>query len=374
MLLSSSVLPVPSKSKMSLCLCVLPAHKECIVPNLALGFPNHDYLSWMKRRTMSWLCLITVVLSENVTWSSRLQQTIWRKRKLKIKSAMTTTSLLPVLTGIQKLSLQNWKKPRAQLTNQMSELGTGSAAEKMKHDHEKSAAIFSHRGAPWNVKQLRRLGSVTGRLNGSRSLLVICNDTFTRNFVLKLASALKTFPENGVFISPMLSPGDAKPEQSLLITRRKLIEDGTTKEDARLRDLELFKRVGNKWEEVAEMSVKAPNDEWLRPAANASSHCLHICLFNVRSLLNSNRRFAFGSSILKEELDALCLTETWLTEAFSNSELLLTDFIIHRCDRPSSSEYLSSHGGVLIRLRKTSRIVQCKWQSMELKSLRVWCL
>ena len=143
----------------------------------------------------------------------------------------------------------------------MSELGTGSAAEKMKHGHEKSAAIFSHRGAPWNVKQLRRLGSVTGRLNGSRSLLVICNDTFTSNSVLKLASALKTFHENGVFISPMLSPGDAKPEQSLLITRRKLIEDDTTKEDARLRDLELFKRVGNKWEEVAEMSVKAPNDE-----------------------------------------------------------------------------------------------------------------
>ena len=81
------------------------------------------------------------------------------------------------------------------------ELLTGSIAEKMKHDQEKLTAVFSHPETTLNVKQLRRLGSTTGKRTGPRSILVTCNDVFTRNFVLRAASALRTFPENGVFIS-----------------------------------------------------------------------------------------------------------------------------------------------------------------------------
>ena len=48
----------------------------------------------------------------------------------------------------------------------------------------------------------------------------------------------------------MLSPADAKLEQNLLKKRRKLLDDGTPKEDVKLTELKLLKRVENKWVEV----------------------------------------------------------------------------------------------------------------------------
>ena len=47
-----------------------------------------------------------------------------------------------------------------------------------------------------------------------------------------------------------------------------------------------------------------------------------------------------------ENMDILCLTETWLTDDISNERLFLKEFMIHRNDRKTDN-HKTKHGGVL---------------------------
>ena len=52
-----------------------------------------------------------------------------------------------------------------------------------------------------------------------------------------------------------------------------------------------------------------------------------------------------------ENMDILCLTETWLTDDITKERLFLKDFMIHHIDRKTDN-HKTKHGGVLIAVRK----------------------
>ena len=51
-----------------------------------------------------------------------------------------------------------------------------------------------------------------------------------------------------------------------------------------------------------------------------------------------------------ENIDILCLTETWLTDDIPNEGFFLKEFMIHRNDRKTDN-HKTMHGGVLIAVR-----------------------
>ena len=53
-----------------------------------------------------------------------------------------------------------------------------------------------------------------------------------------------------------------------------------------------------------------------------------------------------------ENMDILCLTETWLTEGIPNEGLFLKEFLIHRNDR-KTDDCKTEHGGFLIAVRSS---------------------
>ena len=77
-----------------------------------------------------------------------------------------------------------------------------------------------------------------------------------------------------------------------------------------------------------------------------------MLIYNVRSILDITRRQTLANSLALQDIDIVCLSETWLTSAISNNSLFLNQFNVFRGDRPSKSGDKTSHGGTLIALSK----------------------
>ena len=80
---------------------------------------------------------------------------------------------------------------------------------------------------------------------------------------------------------------------------------------------------------------------------------LKTLLFNVRSIINLQKRLRLADYALKHDFDLILLTETWLTKDIENSELLLSNYEIFRANRSVGENEISKHGGCLIALKKT---------------------
>ena len=79
---------------------------------------------------------------------------------------------------------------------------------------------------------------------------------------------------------------------------------------------------------------------------------MNILVYNVRSILEYQRRTIFSNAVqVKNAYQVICLTETWLTESIGDAALFLTNYIIHRNDRPSDKG-LTKYGGVLIAVNR----------------------
>ena len=78
-------------------------------------------------------------------------------------------------------------------------------------------------------------------------------------------------------------------------------------------------------------------------AANASANefwikSINILLYNVRSLIDLNKRIKFAGYVYRLVFDVLLLTETWLTTDIKSAELFFPDYDIVRGDRPTESD------------------------------------
>ena len=78
---------------------------------------------------------------------------------------------------------------------------------------------------------------------------------------------------------------------------------------------------------------------------------MKILTFNARSLLDLKRRYSFSNCVKTEnDLDILCIAETWLTDDVPDESLFLKEYAIHRKDRLTDN-HKSKHGGVLIAVK-----------------------
>ena len=73
--------------------------------------------------------------------------------------------------------------------------------------------------------------------------------------------------------------------------------------------------------------------------------------FNVRSLLNKEKRKFFANLINCLCIDILFITETWLLESMNENELYLDNYEFYRSARRGKN-HLSAHGGVLVGIKK----------------------
>ena len=81
---------------------------------------------------------------------------------------------------------------------------------------------------------------------------------------------------------------------------------------------------------------------------------MNALLYNVRSLINREKRLEFADFVLRHNYDLILLTETWLTRNIKNSEFFLTHYNIIRADRPTvNKSETSKHGGCLIAIEKS---------------------
>jgi len=128
-----------------------------------------------------------------------------------------------------------------------------------------------------------------------------------------------------------------KIESILLQERRKLIQSGTTSSRIKLRGTSLYvnnKKFGSvrnlkyapvrNEEATTEPQEPTTNDQWL---CNNTT----VILWNACSLMNKLNQFQ--SVIYSKDLDVICITETWLNDTISSTEILPTSYTIYRNDR-----------------------------------------
>ena len=63
--------------------------------------------------------------------------------------------------------------------------------------------------------------------------------------------------------------------------------------------------------------------------------------------MDNSRRKNFANAVIQENIDIICLTETWPTQSLPDTALYLSDFKIHRGHKLSHSKDSTKHGGVL---------------------------
>ena len=80
-------------------------------------------------------------------------------------------------------------------------------------------------------------------------------------------------------------------------------------------------------------------------------------MWNIRSILDMNRRTALSNALAVQQFHIINLCETWLVDTLQNSGLFLGNRSIFRRDRQPKRAGKSSHGGVLIAVDSS---IPCK--------------
>ena len=96
---------------------------------------------------------------------------------------------------------------------------------------------------------------------------------------------------------------------------------------------------------------------------------MNILVYNVRSILEYQRRTTFSNAV-KNAYQVICLTETWLTESIGDAEFFVTNYVIHRNDRPSD-KCLTKNGGLLIAVNRNIPSSQINSASQDCVIIRI---
>ena len=184
--------------------------------------------------------------------------------------------------------------------------------------------------------------------------------SWTNLQILKSAYKLLNYTEvkNPIYIGPELSREDLIKEREVLKLRRELITQGPDRKELRVRNLTLQERVEN--EQIPDEQKRVyQTDAWLESASeNPDKSLISRLLFNVRSVLDIERRMALSNALISSNYDILCLTETWLTSHVPDEAVFLKEFELHRADRHSVAK--TKHGGVLIAVKHKLNHSRCK--------------
>ena len=221
-----------------------------------------------------------------------------------------------------------------------------------KKDMEKVESVFEFlAGKKCNVKSLKRVGQFKDLSPKPRTLIVQVDDEACRTLLLKASRELKNYRElsGPVFLPKELTIEELKTENETPRMGKVKIDQGVPREKLRIRNLkhEMQNDQGI-WEDVYHNvadSAEAPS-AWL-PNRNHETQ-VHLLMWNVRSMLDLNRRTALSNALSLQQFNIISLCETWLVDAILNSGLVLGNLSKLRRDRQPKRTGKSSHGGVLI--------------------------
>ena len=178
--------------------------------------------------------------------------------------------------------------------------------------------------------------------------------------MLKASRELKKYRElsGPVFLSKELTIEELKTENESLGMRKVKIDQGVPREKLRIRDLkhEMQNDQGI-WEKVYDNvadSAEAPS-AWLSNRNHEMQ--VHLLMWNVRSMLDLNRRTALSNALALQQFHIISLCETWLVNTIPNSGLFLGNRSKFRRDRQPKRTRKLSHGGVLIAVDSS---IPCK--------------
>ena len=252
-----------------------------------------------------------------------------------------------------------------------------------------------------SIRECRRLGKYN--VSKTRPILVTLNSTADVSYILSHCHHL----HSPISIKPDLSLQDRKAKAILLHERWKLIQSGIERKSIKLQNLSLFvnnrpygkiingvfslihardkvatpsSNSSNTSQQVpskvtgstpslplptslytSETSSTSSQTKWLDqchqtplPLSFVSSNLLphaaqsdsnKLCLWNARSLVNKLR--SFQSFVYSSSFSIYAITETWVTSSIFDGELLPSDYLIYRHDRPTRG------WGVLIAVHHT---------------------
>ena len=185
------------------------------------------------------------------------------------------------------------------------------------------------------VTDVKRIGRAEAPRSSPRSILFTVQTPWDKRQILLSAPKFKLYGKQ-VFISPDLSVAEATLESQAILKRKELPESGVPANKLKLRSLKLYMQISEKWEEVP---------------LYLSHSSLKLIVYNVRSLLNLDRRLSFSNAIIIDQLEIIVLTETWLYEQIEDCELFLSSYRVHRAEKTCTNG-ISKHGGVLIAVKE----------------------
>ena len=165
-----------------------------------------------------------------------------------------------------------------------------------------------------------RIGKNDQKRENSRTLLFHTENNLSKDLILKSTRKLKDYEKyaKSVYLSAELNAEDSKKENACLKKRKEIIAKGTDRRCIRIRN--------NDWitEDKIEDQKTANKPETLiieNENAQARQSTLTMLTYNVRSLLDTQRRTSSANAIAATNFDVICNTESWLTADVPNSAL-----------------------------------------------------
>ena len=226
---------------------------------------------------------------------------------------------------------------------------------------EKVESVFEFLpGKKCNVKILKRVGQFKDLSLKPRTLIVQVDKEACRTLLLKASQELKNYRElsEPLFLLKELTIEELKNENESLRMRKVKNDQGVPRKKLRIRNLN-FEMQNDQgiWEEVYDNvadSAEAPS-AWL-PNRNHETQ-VYLLMWNVRSMLDLNRRTALSNALALQQLHIISLCKTWPVNTIPNSGLFLGSRSMFRRDRQPKWTGKSSHRGVLIAVDSS---IPCK--------------
>ena len=128
----------------------------------------------------------------------------------------------------------------------LQECDAESASERNDKDLSELKAMLHFLEKDCEITEIRRIGQ---QVNRNRTLVIKVAKKSHRNFILLPVAKLKIYSQQ-LFVSRQLNATETKLEMEILKKSKVVIQNGTIRTHIEIRDLKIYKQVGETWQEV----------------------------------------------------------------------------------------------------------------------------
>ena len=181
-------------------------------------------------------------------------------------------------------------------------------------------------GKKCNVKSLKRFGHFKDLSPKPRNLIVQVDNEACRTHLLKASRELKDYRElsGPVFLSKDLTIEELNTENESLRMRKVEIRQEVPKEKLRIQNLKLeMQNDQGIWEAVYDNVADGAEAPWAWLTNRNHEMQVHLLMWNLRSMLDLNRRTTLSNALALQQFHIISLCETWHLDTIPNSSLFL---------------------------------------------------